>query len=95
MCEVRGLQHSLGDAEGDPVDEVALPQRERRGRRLAEPREVGQVAAERLPALGLGLGLARAAAPELPLGQRPDQHGRVEERDRRPGASRTTSLQRG
>ena len=78
--QVRGLQHSLGDAEGDPVHEVALPQRERRGRRLAEPREVGQIAAERLPALGLGLRLARAAAPELPLGQRPDQHGRVEER---------------
>ena len=51
--ELRALEHALGDPERDPVDEVALPQFERRGRRLLQTREVGEVAAERLPALGL------------------------------------------
>ena len=53
--QLRALEHALGDPERDPVDEVALPELERRGRRLVEAREVGQVAAERLPALCLEL----------------------------------------
>ena len=62
--EVRGLEHALGDAERDPVDEQLLPERKRRRRRLLQPREVGQVAAERRPALGLELGLGRAPPPQ-------------------------------
>ena len=56
--ELRALEDALGDPERDPVDEVPLPQLERRGRGLLQPREVREVAAERLPALGLGLRLA-------------------------------------
>ena len=62
--QLRALEHALRDPEGDPVDEVPLPQLERRRRRLVEAREVGQVAAERLPALRLGLRLGAAAPPE-------------------------------
>ena len=93
--DVRRLEHALGDPEGDPVDEVALPQLERRGRRLLQAREVGQVAAERLPALGLEFAGLRAAAPQPPLGERADhQHG-VHRPPRPRAPSRTTSLQRG
>ena len=68
--QVRGLQHALGDAERDPVDEVALPELERRRRRLLQPREVGEIAAERLPALRLRPRRRRAPPPELPLAER-------------------------
>ena len=51
--QLRPLQHALGDSERDAVDEVALPERERRGRRFLQAREVGEVAPERVPALGL------------------------------------------
>ena len=65
--QVRALQDALRDPEGDAVDEVALPELERGGRRLLEAREVRQVAAERLPALGLGLAGLRPAPPERRL----------------------------
>ena len=61
-CGAAPLEHALGDPERDPVDEVALPELERGRRRVAEPREVGEVAAERLPALGLDLDRRRCAA---------------------------------
>ncbi len=53
--QLRPLQDAFRDPEGDAVDEVALPELEGRRRRDVEPREIGQVAAKRLPALGLGL----------------------------------------
>ena len=62
--QLRALQHPLGEPERDPVDEEALPELERRGRRDVEAREVGQVAAEGFPALGLGLRCRRAPPPE-------------------------------
>ena len=61
--QLRSLQHALGDSERDAVDEVALPERERRGRRFLQAREVGEVAPERLPALCLLLSGLRATAP--------------------------------
>ena len=54
--DVRTLKNSLGDAERDPVDEVPLPQLERRRRRFLEAGEVGEVTTEGVPALGLDLG---------------------------------------
>ena len=62
--EVRALEHPLGDPEGDPVHEVALPELERDRRRLREAREVGQVPAERVPALRVGLGVGPAPPPQ-------------------------------
>src|SRR5262245_6069443 len=40
------LENTLRDPEGDPVDEVALPQLERRRRCFLQAREVGEVATE-------------------------------------------------
>ncbi len=62
--QLRPLQHALGDPECDAVDEVALPERERRGRRFLQAREVGEVAPERVPALGFLLSGPRATAPQ-------------------------------
>src|SRR6188508_2259788 len=75
--EMGALEHALGDPERDPVDEVALPELERRGRRLLQAGEVREVAAERLPALGLGLAGGRPAAPERRFRGREDERGRV------------------
>src|SRR6185436_15792720 len=70
------LEHPLGDAERDAVDEQPLPERQRR---LLEAREVLQVAAEGVPALGLDRGVATATAPELATGRRAEQDGGVDE----------------
>ena len=67
--EMRGLEHAVGDPERDSVDEIALPQLERRRRRVLQAREVSQVVAERVPALGLRLGVGRTAAPQAALRQ--------------------------
>ena len=77
--QLRALEDALRDPEGDAVDEVALPELERRRRRDVEAGEVGQVAAERLPALGLGLGLRRAPPPEPTVEGRGDEDGRADE----------------
>ncbi len=61
--ELRALEDALGDPERDAVDEVALPELERRRRCLLQSWEVGEVAAERLPALGLLLARARPPPP--------------------------------
>src|SRR3990172_9367069 len=53
--ELRALENALGDAECDPIDEVPLPQLERRRRRFVEAREVREVAAEGLPAFRFDL----------------------------------------
>ena len=64
LCERLGhrqvgrLEHPVGDAERDPVDEQALPERQRRRRRLLQAWEVGQVAPKRGPALRLDLAVA-------------------------------------
>ena len=62
--QLRALEDALGDPERDAVDEEALPELEGRGRRLLQAGEVGQVAAERVPALGLELAVLRAPAPD-------------------------------
>src|SRR4051812_19342553 len=62
--QLRVLQHALGDPEGDPVDEVALPELERCRRRVLEAREVLEVVPERRPALRLELRVLRAAPPQ-------------------------------
>ena len=93
--QLRALQHALGDPERDPVDEVALPELERRGRRHVEAREVGQVAAERLPALGLGLrGRACAGARARRLNAAITSAAAFTS-PQAPSAIRTTLLQRG
>ena len=73
------LQDTVGDPEGDPVDEEPLPEGERRGRRLLEAWEVGEIAAKGLPALRLDVPGPRAAAPELPLRERPEHDRGVHE----------------
>ena len=70
--ELRALQDALRDPEGDAVDEVALPELERRGRRLLQAREIGEVAAKGLPALRLLLGVRRAAPPQAHVAARED-----------------------
>ena len=76
MCELRALEHALGDPERDPVDEEALPELERRGRRLLEPGEVGQVAAEGVPALRLSLSAFAPPPPQPHCGAATEeQHG--------------------
>src|SRR3990172_8012227 len=47
--ETGGLEHVLGHAEGDAVDQVFLPQDERHRRRLLEATEVLEVRAEGHP----------------------------------------------
>ena len=74
--QLRALQHALGDSERDAVDEVALPERERRGRRFLQAREVGEVAPERLPALCLLLSGLRATAPGAAVEDERPRHKR-------------------
>ena len=77
--QLRALQHALGQPERDPVDEQALPELERGGRRDVEAREVGQVAAEGFPALGLDLRGRRAPAPEAAVERGDHERGGVHE----------------
>ena len=89
---MRGLEDPFGDPERDAIDEQPLPQRERRGRRLLEAREVLEVAAEGVPPLCLECGvllrqsLRRVVAPRSIAAFTNAQKA---------SASRTTSLQRG
>ena len=62
--QVRGLEDAVGNPERDPVDEKALPQLERGGRREIQPRKVSEVAPERLPALGFLLCLRPPSSPD-------------------------------
>src|SRR5215208_1545661 len=62
--QVGALEDALGDSERDPIDQVALPELEGRRRRFLQAREVRQVAAEGVPALGFGLAGGGPAAPE-------------------------------
>ena len=61
----------------------AAPELERRGRRLVEPREVLEVAAERVPALGLERSALRPTSPELAARGGAEEHSRVDERGQR------------
>ncbi len=61
---LRSLENALGDTEGDAVDEEALPEGDRGGRRLLEPGEVVEVVAEGPPALPLELDRLLTRAPE-------------------------------
>ena len=95
--EVRPLQDALGDPERDPVDEKALPERERRRRRLLQAWEVRQVAAERLPALGFLPACARPATPGAAVEhERPEQSAALtnSRRRRRRAARRSTADRR-
>ena len=65
--QLRALQHALGDPERDPVDEEALPELEGRGRRLAETREVHEVAAESAPSAQPPPAPSAAPPPERTL----------------------------
>jgi len=62
--QVGSLEDALGDPEGDPVDEQALPELERCRRGDVEPREIGEIATEGLPALCLLLDLRSSPAPQ-------------------------------
>src|SRR5581483_4807494 len=66
--------------EGDPVDEEPLPELERRWRGLLQPREVRQVAAEGVPALGLSLARLRPPPPHADPGQADPDQRRVGDR---------------
>src|SRR6266540_3013410 len=74
------LQHALGDAERDAVDEEPLPQLECRGRCLLQAREVREIAPERFPPLRLDLAIAASSPPDLHIRSTDDEHDRVDDR---------------
>ena len=93
--QVRAFEHLLGDPERDPVDEVALPEADRRRGRVLQPWEVPEVATEGLPALRLELGGGRATTVELRRGSPRPASTSAFGKQARPSTSRITSLQSG
>ena len=68
-----GLEHALGDPEGNPEDQVALPQRQRVRGLVRETGELVEVVAEPFPLLGGGLNRRAAPAPHRSGHQEHDQ----------------------
>ena len=99
--QVRGLEHLVGNAERNPVDEVALPQLERRDGRDVESREVLEVVAERnAPPFGLerSRGCPPPPQPDADHGDHEDARvdgGAGPERDQHDVAQRRDGLEAG